>query len=194
MTVETQSYAITEVPGLYYIPDYLNPEEQRQLIILISQQPWLTDLKRRVQHYGYRYNYSQRTVDPSMFLGPLPDWAAQLAERLNREGFIASIPDQLIVNEYEPGHGISGHIDCVPCFGETVLSISLSSICVMVFTHRESKTQVPILLQPGSLTRMTGDARYRWQHSIPARKTDTYRGQKFVRQRRLSLTFRTVLK
>ena len=39
---------------------------------LINQQPWITDLKRRVQHDGYRYNYSQRSVDASAFVGPLP--------------------------------------------------------------------------------------------------------------------------
>jgi alkylated DNA repair dioxygenase AlkB len=160
---------------------------------MIDQQVWLTDLKRRVQHYGYRYNYTHRTIDPSLFLGALPPWAARIAERVHRDGYTATVPDQVIVNEYHPGQGISSHVDCVPCFGDTILSVSLLSPCVMLFTKRQSKDQVPILLEPGSLVVMQADARYTWTHSIPARKTDTFNEQKIVRGRRLSLTFRTVV-
>lgn len=181
------------IPGLRYVAAYLDADEQTELAIMIDGQPWLTDLKRRVQHYGYRYNYTRRTVDPSMYLGPLPAWAAQLAARLHRDGYVSEIPDQVIVNEYEPGQGISSHVDCVPCFGATILSISLCSPCLMLFTERHSKIQVPVLLESGSLVVMQDAARYLWTHSIPARKTDVYHGQKIVRGRRLSLTFRNIL-
>jgi alkylated DNA repair dioxygenase AlkB len=53
----------------------------------------------------------------------------------------------------------------VPCFGDTILSISLLSRCVMLFTERKSKHQVAVLLEPGSLVVMKGDARYTWTHS-----------------------------
>ncbi len=184
---------VPEVPGLHYIPDYLTREEQDQLLAIINDQPWLTDLKRRVQHYGYRYNYTHRSVDPSMFLGPLPDWAAQLAERLQQDGWVGYGLDQLIVNEYEPGQGISSHVDCVPCFGDTILSVSLGSACVMLFTHTRTAVQVPVLVEPGSLVVMQGEARYGWKHSIPPRKTDVYQGQRIERRRRVSLTFRKVI-
>ena len=39
---------IAEIPGLTYRPDYLNLDDQTQLLALIDQQTWLTDLKRRV--------------------------------------------------------------------------------------------------------------------------------------------------
>src|SRR5687767_7059734 len=114
------STAIAAVPGLQYIPSYLPPAEQQRLLAVIDQQPWLADLKRRVQHYGYRYDYTRRAIDDSLFLGPIPAWAVPLADRLHREGWIAQRPDQLIVNEYLPGQGISSHVDCVPCFGDTI--------------------------------------------------------------------------
>lgn len=104
------------VQGLSYHGDYLTSEEESRLIAMIDRQPWITDLKRRVQHYGYRYNYTHRRIEPDMFLGPLPGWAQPLAQRLHRDGCVARIPDQLIIN-----------IDCVPCFGDTILSISLGS-------------------------------------------------------------------
>lgn len=181
------------VPGLRYIASYLSAEEQTTLAGMIDQQPWLTDLKRRVQHYGYRYNYTHRAIDASMALGPLPDWAAQLARRLHLDGYTPRLPDQVIVNEYEPGQGIASHVDCVPCFDDTILSLSLLSPCVMLFTERSSTQQVAVVLEPGSLVVMQDAARYRWTHSIPARQTDVIDGQKIIRGRRLSLTFRTIL-
>jgi alkylated DNA repair dioxygenase AlkB len=182
-----------EVSGLRYIAGYLTPDEQSRLAAIVDQQLWLTDLKRRVQHYGYRYDYVQRKVDPSMFLGPLPEWAVSLAKRLQRDGYVVETPDQLIVNEYRPGQGISSHIDCEPCFGDTIISISLGSPCVMVFTHSRSRVQIPVLLEPGSLAVMQGDARHLWLHGIPPRKTDVVDGRKIERSRRLSLTFRNVV-
>jgi alkylated DNA repair dioxygenase AlkB len=181
-----------QIAGLSYQRGYLNIVEQQELITLVDQQPWLTDLKRRVQQYGYRYDYARHLAGSGSYLGPLPTWAAILALRLHRDSHIGQMPDQVIVNEYLPGQGISSHIDCVPCFGDTVLALSLGSSCVMIFTHRKTKEQVELLLGPGSLLVMRGEARYEWKHGIPARKADSYEGCTILRGRRLSLTLRTV--
>jgi len=186
-------FIVPEIPGLNYIPDYINTQEQNQLLEIIDQQEWSTQLKRRVQHYGYRYEYKKRTLTSASYLGELPDWAEQLGQRLVRDRVIPIPPDQLIVNEYLPGQGITNHVDCVPCFGNTIISLSLGSRCVMNLTHTPTQTQIPVLLLPGSLLILQGVARYQWQHGIPARKTDQYQGKKLVRSRRVSLTFREVL-
>lgn len=183
----------TPVPGLRYVPEYLTAEEHDRFLASIDQQPWITDLKRRVQHYGYRYDYQSGKVDASTFLGPLPDWIAGLAERLHRDGWMARVPDQVIVNEYEPGQGIGAHVDTESCFGETVLSITLGSACTMVFTSLCSEARVPLFIEPRSLVVMSGEARYHWKHGIPGRKTDVHEGKTLERKRRVSLTFRTVL-
>jgi alkylated DNA repair dioxygenase AlkB len=184
---------IAIVPGLHYLPDYLGGEEQERFLAVIDQHPWLAYLKRRVQHYGYRYDYKRRTVDRAMYLGPLPQWAVALAGRFVDEGWTPRPPDQLIVNEYAPGQGIASHVDCVSCFGDFILAISLGSPCVMLFTHPPSGMQVPLLLEPGSLYVMQGEARYQWRHGIPSRKTDLYGQGRIQRRRRVSMTFRTVI-
>lgn len=181
------------IPGLLYQPDYLTPAEQEALLTRIDQQPWQTQLKRRVQHYGYHYDYKKHRVNPSTYLGPLPLWLTPLTERLHREGLFPALPDQAILNEYEPGQGIASHVDCVPCFGDTIVSLSLGSPCVMIFSHTQSQFQVPLLLEPGSLLVMKGESRFLWKHGIPARKTDRYEGRTLVRSRRISITFRTML-
>lgn len=185
--------AVTAVPGLSYTAGYLNPDEQASTLATIDGLPWLDNLRRRVQHYGYRYDYSRRSVDRDLYLGPLPDWAADLAERLRRDGHAPRALDQLIVNEYLPGQGISPHVDCIPCFADAVLSISLGSLCVMTLSRRDGREPVDVLLEPGSLLVMRDEARYTWRHGIAARRNDVHAGQRTARGRRVSLTFRTVL-
>jgi len=182
-----------EIPGLAYIPDYINLDEQNQLLNAIDQQEWSTKLKRRVQHYGYRYDYKNGSLASSKYLGSLPDWAQSIASRLYDDGLTPKLFDQVIVNEYEPGQGITNHIDCIPCFGNTIISLSLGSSCVMDFTHSQTKEKASLLLYPGSLVVMQGAARYDWEHGIAARKKDKYKDRGIVRSRRVSMTFREVL-
>jgi alkylated DNA repair dioxygenase AlkB len=181
------------VDGLKYVAGYVTPTDEAALLAVVDAGPWLSDLRRRVQHYGYRYDYKARKVDPSMYLGPLPAWAQPLAARLVAHGHMPTAPDQLIVNEYEPGQGIAPHVDCVPCFGPVVCSVTLGSRCVMELSPVQRGDALSLLLERGSLLVLAGDSRYRWRHAIPGRKADTIDGQLVPRGRRVSLTFRTVI-
>ncbi|WP_225847554.1 alpha-ketoglutarate-dependent dioxygenase AlkB [Streptomyces sp. HPF1205] len=183
----------SSVPGLLLVPAYLGEDEQAGLCATVDRLPWRKDLKRRVQHYGYRYDYKRRTVDAAMRLGPLPDWSRALADQLRGDGYAPRELDQLIVNEYLPGQGISPHVDCVPCFTDTVLSLSLGSTCVLTMTRLSDGHEADILLEPGALLVLSGAARYEWKHGIAPRKTDRVDGISLPRGRRLSLTFRSVI-
>ena len=181
------------IDGLHYQPDYIDAETEARLIKTIDAQIWQSPFKRRVQHYGYVYDYRLRTIDQSMRLGALPAWLQSLAEKLYQDGWIDNVPDQVIINEYDAGQGIALHVDCEPCFGDTIISMSLGSSCVMNFQHTESKETINQILEPCSLIVMTGTARYEWRHGIPARKTDKVEGRIIKRSRRISLTFRKVI-
>lgn len=176
--------------GLSYQDEYVTTDEQERLLGIVDDQPWRTDLQRRVQHYGYRYDYRARSVDLGMYLGPIPPWASALADRLHSSGIFATRPDQVIVNEYQPGHGIAPHIDLASAFGPVVASISLGSACVMEFSRE--KVALELALHPGSLLVLTGEARFEWRHGIRARRSDVYNGIRRHRGRRVSLTFRTM--
>ena len=181
------------IAGLHYLKDFVSPDGHDSLLAAVDARPWSDDLRRRVQHYGFRYDYKRRSVDLSMALGPLPDWASELAERLMHEGIFPARPDQLIVNEYLPGQGIASHIDCGPCFGGVVCSLSLGSACTMVLTRDTDGRQEQIRLAPRSLLVLSEEARYEWRHGIPARLTDRLQGETYRRDRRVSLTFRRVI-
>jgi alkylated DNA repair dioxygenase AlkB len=190
---DAASASIPEIDGLSYIPDFIDVASEDALIQTIDAEPWITELKRRVQHYGWRYDYKARSVTNDLRIGALPEWLQSYAMRLQQAGLFADTPDQVIINEYEPGQGISAHIDCVPCFSETIASLSLGSPCVMDFTHSATGDKSSLLLEPRSLLVLTGDARYVWQHAIAQRKTDRHNGQIIQRTRRISLTFRKVI-
>ena len=179
------------IQGLTYIPEYIAHETESRLLDLIDSNPWDCGLKRRTQHYGYKYDYTAREVTQSSYLGLPPDWLQELSHKLHRDKLFAKIPDQVIINEYIAGQGIASHIDCVPCFGDTIASLSLSASCLMDF--KKDNESASILLEPRSLVLLSGEARYNWQHGIAARKSDLYEGVRIQRQRRVSLTFRKVL-
>jgi alkylated DNA repair dioxygenase AlkB len=179
------------VSGIQYVPEFISEIEEVHLIKQIDEQIWMTDMKRRVQHYGYKYDYKARSVTADSYLGALPLWLETCANKLFAKGFFSAVPDQAIVNEYMPGQGISPHIDCVTCFGETIASLTLGSGAVMQFTKSE---QQEIYLERRSLIVLSGEGRYQWQHAIPSRKSDIVSGVKIARGRRVSITFRNIIK
>ena len=185
---------ILSINGLEYHDNFITNAEHSELIKVIDEQPWLDDLKRRVQHYGYKYDYKRRNIDKTMHLGDIPNWCQNIGIKLQENGIIDFMPDQVIVNEYSPGQGISNHIDCEPCFNDTIISLSLNSSCIMQFTNKFNVQKViPVLLEPCSLVVLKKDARYNWMHGIKAVKSDNYYGEKIIRRRRISLTFRKVI-
>ena len=181
-----------DVPGLTYVPDFLDAGEETELVAAIDSAGWISELQRRVQHYGWRYDYKARQIDASMRLGSLPDWAARLARRLVSSRLLADPPDQVIVNEYVGDQGISRHVDAETSFADGIATISLLESWEMVFRERDEQRgrNVTLRLDRRSAAVMTGDARYHWTHEIPKRK---YELGRVARGRRLSLTFRKVL-
>ena len=188
--------AIEGVDGLYYARGFLSPEEQAECVKQVDAagDKWLNDLRRRVQHYGWRYDYKARAITPDMHIGALPDWLDVIAQKLYHDvklpdggKLFDKPPEQVIVNEYLPGQGIAMHIDHRG-FGPTVCTISLLEDWEMDFRLKRNDKQ-PAMLETGSCVFLTDESRYDWQHGIAPRKREKD-GAK--RGRRISLTFRTV--
>lgn len=179
-----------EVPGLLYLSDFLTEGQEEALLEKIDSGDWSHILRRRVQHFGWQYDYRARKIDMSMRLGPLPEWASTLAERLKAKGLMPHVADQVIVNEYVGKQGIGKHTDCVPCFRDGVAMISLLESWEMIFRRvKSTRVRIPKLLARGSVAVLTGEARYKWSHEIPTRLTEPG-GQR--RNRRVSITFRKI--
>jgi DNA oxidative demethylase len=136
--------------------------------------------KRTVRHFGLDYDYQSRDTVPT---DPFPaelEWlrerAAGLAEKRPAELV------QILVSRYPPGAGIGWHRDA-PMFGR-VIGVSFGAPARMRFQRRtkEGERLVEELeLAPRSGYLLSGQARWTWQHSIPAAK-----------ELRYSITFRTL--
>lgn len=187
---DTAGDVALDVPGLECHHPFISPDEEQRLLEIVDASEWQLDLSRRVQHYGWRYDYTARTVTVDQHLGPLPAWLQTLARRIT-ESTLMELADQVIVNEYEPGQGIARHTDCRPCFGPTVAMVSLGSDIQMDFESPTGDHLVPLLVPRRSLIVLTGEARTHWKHGIARRRSDRRFG--LTRARRVSLTFRRVI-
>ncbi|KAJ3800600.1 hypothetical protein GGU11DRAFT_772772 [Lentinula aff. detonsa] len=107
---------------------------------------------------------------------------------------------QAILNLYDPGEGISSHVDLLRRFGDGIIGVSLRGGCVMRFervleeeyealskinsytSHASSSSAeytIPsaadayeLYLPPNSIIVLSGDARYKWTHGIGRRVGD----------------------
>ena len=194
LAVPVEQMARLHGGGAQYLADFITPTEETSLLAAVDAAPWRTDLQRRVQHYGYRYDYTERNIESGDRLGALPLWAEKISHRLLQSNLFAVKPDQLIVNEYQPGQGIAPHTDR-DCFGPVVASLSLGGDCMMrILPHGKSdRERFDIVLQRRSLVVFQGASRDVWRHGIAPRQSDRQDGRKIPRQRRVSLTFRTVI-
>ena len=183
-------FAASLPPDLVYVPDWISDDIHDSAVRAIDSQPFRSDLNRRTQHYGYFYDYRVSDVDTSNRAPAAPSELMNLAQRLADEGFFHRVPDQIIVNEYESGQGIAGHIDH-SSFGPVVATVSLLESWPMTFCS-PGKEKIDVLLERCSLALMIGESRSVWTHEIRKRQTDMVGGLKVPRHRRLSVTFRTV--
>ena len=178
--------------GAALVPDIVTEAEERRILLRIVEAPWLTDLSRRVQHYGFRYDYRGQSSGRHAPAPAFPRWAAVVADRLSPL-FDGRRPEQCIVNEYRPGQGIGMHADHAS-FGTVVVSLSLGAAWPMHFRPRSQRPYVRhglasdevALLPRRSALVLRGAARTAWMHAIdPAANADRP-------ESRVSATFRTL--
>lgn len=193
----------TEIPGLYYFENIISPEIAEEIVSFLEENEWesvsRSDNGRKVQQYGYAYNYTHNTSDNLAKIEPIPDILMPL-QKIGLEHLTAIFNldvlntcklNQCIVNKYLPKQGISKHID-KEYFGPAIVCFSLGSTVPILFTRTKDgqPIQYEHIVKPNSLYIMTGESRYEWKHEIKPRLADngTLRGT------RISITFRTIYK
>jgi DNA oxidative demethylase len=150
--------------------DIVTTVEEQRLIALINAvklspfryRGWLG--KRLTASFGWRYDFDDASLQPT---DSIPEWLFPLRERAAQ---IAGLdPDELVqalLVRYDPGAGIGWHRDR-PVF-EHVIGISLGSATTMRFRRRRAGgfDRTSVLLTPRSLYHLTGEVRWKWEHSI----------------------------
>nr|CAG4719380.1 unnamed protein product [Naegleria fowleri] len=214
----TSSTEHVKIPGLIVIENFLTEEEEEKIIKQVDQHDWVQELQRRVQHYGFRFDYDIRSIDFNGKVDPIPDYVQNIIPRMKgllttkqqekdptfvNDEYLSSFDfetyqaDQLTINEYLPGQGIRPHIDVHGPFNDGLFLISLLSSTVMYFSkcvNDEVIEKKYVDLPRRSLAVLVGEARYLWRHAIMCRELDRVNGKIRKRQRRVSLTIRSVRK
>ena len=130
--------------GMHLIDDFLCPSEEQSIVEQLQYIEWGTNAgHRRVAHFGHAFNYASRSVDFVSKPPALPEWTEPLLNRLRERvtalpGLSEWVqPDQLTVNEYQPGQGIAAHVETHSAFENVLLGISLQSGVTMDFRNCE---------------------------------------------------------
>jgi alkylated DNA repair dioxygenase AlkB len=108
--------ATPSLSGLAYLPDYVKPNEESELVNAIDAAPWNTAWARRRQFYGKAYGRGTAVETP------IPEWARFVVTRTHQDQRTERPFDQTLVNEYLAGQGIALHRDHEP-FARTVASL-----------------------------------------------------------------------
>jgi alkylated DNA repair dioxygenase AlkB len=178
--------------GFVYRPDFINTEDEEQLIAAIGHVEFSAFemrgvvARRRVAFFGSSYD-AGRTETPPLpaFLLPLRERAAACAG-VEPDAFAMAL-----INEYPPGAPIGWHRDA-PQY-DLIFGISLLSTCRMMLRPyispsaqragqgRRRRATHQITLERRSAYLMAGESRTAYEHHIPG-----------VTEPRYSITFRTL--
>ncbi|KAI4349644.1 hypothetical protein L6164_010208 [Bauhinia variegata] len=206
---------IDQIKGLWVCRDFLSPQKQSCLLCEIQNEGWFREASNnQAMRFGDLPAWATELSNSIRELVLLSDSNFDLVELDTFEGneeaclfpsaLLWRYPlfDQLIVNVYNPGEGICAHVDLLR-FEDGIAIVSLESSCVMHFTKVEtaggiemerksaSPTRIPVLLTPGSLVLMSGEARYHWKHEINRKPGfQIWEGQELNQMRRTSVTLR----
>jgi alkylated DNA repair dioxygenase AlkB len=151
----------------------------------------VVDYDRRLQYYGYR-NELESPYDLVQIPVPISPKMYSLAEKIVGNKILLHQPDQVIINEYDPGQGIRPHKDR-NYFDNQICGVNLGSGCIMRFIKTKGGDVVDVEVPRRSMYLMQDDARTKWQHAIPPRKKDNIDGNIQHRERRVSITYRKVI-
>ena len=172
--------------GFAYQEEIIAPADEAALlrdIEALSFQPFDFHgflAKRHVAWFGWRYDYAEGKLRDSEAI-PL----FLLALRARAAAFAAVEPEslqQVLINKYAPGAGIGWHRD-KPMFGD-VVAVSLGAPCTLRLRRKQGNNwqRASLQVRHRSAYLLRGEARWDWQHSIPA-----------VDALRYSVTFRTLV-
>lgn len=185
------------IPGLYYIDSIIT--HGNEIIDDLDDRNWIplssSKNSRKVQHYGFKYNYTTRRINEPA--DPMPECINELQDTLTNVCKQLHLIDtnytfnQVIVNNYKGGsQGIGKHTD-VKSYGAVIGCFTLGSGATMVFTNKKNES-FEVYVRPNSLYIMSGPSRYEWTHEMEVAKYDTVDGVQIERERRVSVTFRNV--
>lgn len=190
----TEPYRVGSVPNVYYVPDWIEAEQEKEFMAIADSdmRQWDDMRTRSSQEWGA----GDRCVcGRGLTREPLPASQQPLAQALHHLGAFdgALYPmNSVRINGYHPGQGIHPHCDG-PVYYPMVAILSLGSPCIFSFYPQsgsedtmkwDQENNVPgghqdgsvpicsVLLEPRSLLIFSHAAFWNHRHGISAVKAD----------------------
>ena len=158
--------------GFSYVPEFLNSDEEENLLFEISKIQLHTftfqgfEAKRKVASFGYDYSFDKRTISKG---NPIPNQFQWLIEKVI--DYLKEPKDfaEMLITQYPTGSVINWHRDAPPF--DIIVGISLLGDCRFRFRPHDKAKQgrksiISFPVKRRSLYVMKGPARSAWEHSI----------------------------
>jgi len=202
------------IAGLFFDPSVLLPQELADSVVAFCMKTYFNSpADNQVMLFG-RFSPSDSSKStsglPPILLSLLEELSTLLQPVLPPETYSLVFPSkpagarQAIINLYQPGEGITPHIDLLKRYGDGIIGVSFSSACVMRFdkvdpvAEDESNNRWDVFLPERSVIVLSEEARYRWTHGIDRKRKDfvsqSSTSESWIeRGVRMSVTFRWLL-
>ncbi|KAI7597643.1 hypothetical protein KC343_g14666 [Hortaea werneckii] len=131
-----EQYRIADAPAsLYYIPNFITPEEEQHILESIPPNKWISLSHRRLQAIPSRLSNTN-----TLLASPLPNWLTHpITDRFKDMKIFSDSPhggaNHCLINEYLPGQGIMPHEDGA-AYHPVVATVSLNGSLVLEITPK----------------------------------------------------------
>ena len=132
---QTENLTDEDLPGLRIIEDAIDMTIEATLMAYLEKQEWERQTRGGKLHYGWKYVDASHTLKRAEELPTeLMNLTDNLMDAKDSEDIplLAVQPNQVSVNDYEPGVGIGWHKD-IDDLGDTITWISLMGTTTMEF-------------------------------------------------------------
>ncbi|KAI7188050.1 hypothetical protein KC363_g5645 [Hortaea werneckii] len=152
-----EQYRIADAPAsLYYIPNFISPEEEQHILESIPPNKWISLSHRRLQAIPSRLSNTN-----TLLASPLPNWLAHpITDRFKDHRIFSDSPhggaNHCLINEYLPGQGIMPHEDGA-AYHPVVATVSLNGSLVLEITPKTAPDSAAVATAEDHSSSAPGD-------------------------------------
>jgi hypothetical protein len=182
---QANDIVINKIRGINIYYDFLEKEEEYDLLNIIECLEWEEEHRHKVQYYGFKYNYNKRKSYYKDYIGRIPKNLDFIKEKLGFDYM------QLVIDKYSDDQGMRYHKKS-GIFDTNIILSPLNSDCVMYL--RKDDIVEKIILKRRSIVVLGDNILKNWEIGIPFKKYDKFNNRIVERlDDRIVMTFRNIL-
>ncbi|CAA7259377.1 unnamed protein product [Cyclocybe aegerita] len=180
------------IPGLFFDPTIILPQDLTDSVMGFCMKTYFKyPRSNQVMLFGRLIPTPDTTSGlPTILLELLEKLSVLLKPTVPSDTYAILFPEkptmarQAIINLYQPGEGITPHVDLLGRYGDGIIGVSFNSGSVMRFDKvvptepaaesekSEHRTRLDLYLPERSIVILSEEARYHWTHGIEKKTRD----------------------